>query len=614
MAGNAAVRGLSGNASAVSSLTNFGLLEGGNGAAAISEDGSTWNVALVNSGTIRAGTGQSNAIVFGQNAASTSVLELQAGSIIQGNVIASALGANDTLRLGGATNASFDVSSIGATAQYRNFDTFQKSGTSTWTLTGAGTAVTNWNIQQGTLQVGDGTATGSIIGNVTDNGVLAFNRSDASTFNGVISGAGSVTQVGGGTLILTGANTYGGGTTISAGTLQLGGGTATGSIIGNVIDNGILAFNRSDTSTFNGSISGTGSVTQLGGGTTILTGANTYSGGTAINGGVLRVSSDANLGAGAGALSFNGGALQTTADISSARAVSLVGAGGFITDAGTTLTLSTAVSGAGSLAKDGAGTLALAADNSYTGGTSINAGVLQVGAGGTAGSISGGDVLDNATLAFNRSNMLAVAAAISGTGAVDQIGSGTTILTANNSYTGGTTIDAGTLQLGNGGTSGSVTGAVTNNATLAINRSDTFTVAAAISGTGAVNQIGSGTTILTADNTYTGGTTIAAGTLQVGDGGTLGSLTGDVTNNGTLVFNRADALPFAGVITGSGILRQGGAGMTTLSAAGSNASTLDVQQGTLEVASGASLSAATTNVAAGATLTQQRYVYGHHEQ
>ena len=94
----------------------------------------------------------------------------------------------------------------------------------------------------------------------------------------MISGAGSVVQAGTGTTILTAANTYSGGTTIAAGTLQLGNSGTTGSIVGDVLDNGTLAFERSDSVTFPGVISGAGSVIQAGTGTTILTAANTYSG------------------------------------------------------------------------------------------------------------------------------------------------------------------------------------------------------------------------------------------------------------------------------------------------------------------------------------------------
>jgi outer membrane autotransporter protein len=106
----------------------------------------------------------------------------------------------------------------------------------------------------------------------------------------VISGAGSVQQNGPGTTILTGTNTYTGGTTISAGTLQLGNGGTTGSITGNVIDNGVLAFNRSDSVTFNEVISGQGTLVKQGGGTLTLTGMSTeFTGPATVNDGSLIV-------------------------------------------------------------------------------------------------------------------------------------------------------------------------------------------------------------------------------------------------------------------------------------------------------------------------------------
>ncbi|WP_245295167.1 autotransporter-associated beta strand repeat-containing protein [Manganibacter manganicus] len=249
-------------------------------------------------------------------------------------------------------------------------------------------------------------------------------------------------------------------------------------------------------------------------GTLILTAANSYTGDTAIKGGTLSVSSDANLGAAGGALSLDGGTLQTTADLTTNRMVTFDGDGALLTDAGTTLTLDNTVSGSGALTKDGAGTLILAADGSYTGGTAITAGTLQLGDGGTGG-VVGGDVVNDGTLAFNRSDSVAFGGMISGSGSVTQIGTGTTILTADNSYTGGTTIAGGTLQLGNGGTSGSIAGDVVNDGALAFNRSDELTFDGLISGSGSVDQIGTGTAILTAANSYAGATNVDAGTLLI---------------------------------------------------------------------------------------------------
>src|SRR5262249_45363331 len=161
--------------------------------------------------------------------------------------------------------------------------------------------------------------------------------------------------------------------------------------------------------------------------------------------------------------------------------------------------------------------------------------------GGTTGSVAG-NIVNNAALTFNRSNALTYAGVLSGTGTVTQRGTGTLTLSGDSTYTGGTTISAGTLQLGNAGTTGSVTGNIVNNAALTFNRSNALTYAGVVSGTGTVTQSGTGTLTLSGANTYTGGTTISAGTLQLGNGGTTGSVAGNIVDNAALVFNRSDTL------------------------------------------------------------------------
>jgi fibronectin-binding autotransporter adhesin len=122
--------------------------------------------------------------------------------------------------------------------------------------------------------------------------IITFNRPDDFTFPGNIVGDGSLTHGGPGTLTLTGANTYTNGTTINIGTLQVGAGGTSGSTgTGNITDNSVLVFNRSDNVTFTKVISGGGSVVQLGSGTLTLF-TNSYSGTTTVSNGTLVINGD----------------------------------------------------------------------------------------------------------------------------------------------------------------------------------------------------------------------------------------------------------------------------------------------------------------------------------
>ncbi|WP_189510107.1 MULTISPECIES: autotransporter outer membrane beta-barrel domain-containing protein [unclassified Mesorhizobium] len=466
------------------SITNTGAIEGGTGGAGIQANRATIGLNIINSGTIRAGTGQANAIQLLAGATTgTITLELQAGSMIEGNVVGNATATTDTLRFGGSTDSTFDVSAIGPTGQYQNFDVFEKTGTSTWTLAGTGTAVTNWTISQGTLQLGNGGTTGSILGNVINNGTLAFDRSDTYTYVGVISGSGAVSQIGTGT--------------------------------------------------------------------TVLSGASSYSGGTTIERGVLSVAADTNLGDAAGGLTFNGGVLQVTGQsyTGTARAINWgpLGGGFDIADAANAFTVSQAITGGGALTKLGAGTLILTGDNDYGNGlpvsTTISASTLQLGNGGTTGSITG-NVANNGTLIFDRSNDMALSGAISGSGAVVQQGTGSTTLAGTNTYSGGTTISAGTL-IGQAASFG--TGNILDNAALVFDQPVDANFAAIIDGTGTLTKKGTGNLNLTGINTLSGATTIEAGKLSVN---------GSLANSAVTILN-------GGALGGNGMV-----GSTTLQAGG----------------------------------------------
>jgi len=460
-----------------------------------------------------------------------------------------------------------------------------KSGVGTLILGGNNTYSGTTTINGGTIIVGNG-ATGTLGGgDVVNNGALAFNRSNTFTLANNISGTGGLTDNGFGLLIITGTNSYSGQTVSNGGSIQIGAGGTSGSLgTGDVVLGGLanLTFNRSDNITFGGNITGNGGVMQSGSGALILTGNNTYNGGTTIAAGTLQVG--------------NGGASGTLGSSG------IVDNGALVFNRSDIFTVINSISGNGSLTQAGTGTLILNSSNTYNGTTTIKSGgTLQVGPGGTNGTLGSGNVVDNGTLNFNHIDSISISNIVSGSGGLGQIGIGTLTLTSANTYTGGTTINSGaTLQIGNGGNTGSIVGNVANSGILIVNRSDNIAFGGAISGSGSLTKIATGTLTITGANTYTGGTTISGGTLQIGNNGTSGSLVGSVVDNATLVFNRSDNIAFAGIISGTGSITKLGAGNLTLSGVNTFSGATTVSAGTLSVTG--AIASSSVSVASGATL------------
>ncbi|MGE8658230.1 MAG: autotransporter domain-containing protein [Achromobacter sp.] len=834
--------GIAFRAGQAATLTNAGLIQGGEGGPynannyTASQPGvgvsgaASGNITIVNAGTIAPGAPgirslPANAIeLFG----SGNRLELWQGSNITGNVVVAPGGGNNVLALGGAGDSSFFITQVGPDQSYRGFDTFEKTGASTWTLTGSGNQ--DWDVKQGGLT---GTSE-SIAGNVRfasgANGTLTFDQGASGTYGGTISGDGALVKKGRADLVLTGTNTFTGGTTVSDGALVLGTRDKAGSVVGAIDTSGRLEIHNVD----NSGISRINIASGVG---------SAYFYGNANAGGALLVNNNLlgfyeNSSAGHADLR-NYGTLQFITNSSAADArisnysriiflgnadggrATLFNAPGAVVDfgysagpardgklsvgslagdgifylGGNELTITSddnqpALSGivadggnaprtGGSLVKAGSGTLTMQGINTYTGATTVRAGVLVAGAGDALRASSGvkvenGGVFDiggldvtikgltgdgivtnrgttHRTLTINgaQDSLFSGTLADSSTASLSltKQGAGTLTLTRSNDFAGAqrgeqghVSIYQGAVQLGDGATRSvynvggdlivyqegalSIKGKTTVNvgrhvgfasyygvgATLSIEANDsgpsltadrliidpgatlnltgingplerdkvlidtrieiqndfthiniggfggavdylslstrksrderqylatygltwaarnsgahgTFTLADAANrftvgadladqtanaATGwngkSLTKAGAGTLILTGANRYTGGTTIAGGTLQLGDGGDRGSITGNVANQGTLAFNRSDNVTFGGDISGAGALRHLGSGTTILTGANAYLGGTTVDAGTLRAGGAGAFVAGTAYTVNGGTL------------
>lgn len=216
---------------------------------------------------------------------------------------------------------------------------------------------------------------------------------------------------------------------------------------------------------------------------------------------------------------------------------------GTVDGASYTATIDSVIRGTGGLNKGDLGTLILTGDNTYSGGTTITSGTLQVAGDTNLGAADTGITFNGGTLkygeAFNTARQVtleygggtfdtnghdvSLLTEVEGNGQLTKTGKGSLTLTLDNTYTGGTTIEQGVLQLGNGGDIGSIQGDVVDNGVLNVNRGDTLALTGNISGKGQLHQTGSGITELQGENSYSGATLIANGVLQAGNTNTLSS-------------------------------------------------------------------------------------------
>ena len=351
-------------------------------------------------------------------------------------------------------------------------------------------------------------------------------------FTGVISGAGGVTASA--SVLFQGANTYTGGTNIgSNGNLQIGG--TTGAIVGPVSNAGALTFLHSNAITFAGAISGGGLVAQGGTGVLTLTGNSTYTGGTTIANGKISINNGNALGTGPVNL-YAGTELTTTGTVTLANPINF--------DIGGSSTLSTSGTLSVKYLSMGLGT-----NSTVIFGSAGHTGTIAVPSG--TGNIDTSTKIEVAFGTLRNDFGLGVYTSNAASTTVDASG---TLAANDNSMTVKNLLGAGKVTLG------------TKATTLLTVGGGYFT--GPISGAGGLSLSASGSLILTGANTYTGNTQIGAGgDLQIGLGGTTGSITGNVTSSGAnsgLIFDRSNAMTFAGIISGSTIVYQNGTGVVTL--------------------------------------------------
>ena len=489
-----------------------------------------------------------------------------------------------TLTLGGLGNTSYAGTIAGTGGLI-------KLGTGVQTLSGNNTFSGGVALNAGGLLLGNAGALGTgalfVGGSATLDGTsglalanavnlgsgtsLNLLGNQALTLNGVIGGTGGLLKNGATTLTLNGANTFAGGIALDAGGLMLGNGSALGTgalnvggavtldansalSVGNSINLGTgssLNVLGGQPLALGGVIAGNGGLMKSGASTLTLTGANTYTGGTAIHAGTLAIGSGGRLAAtgavyliGAGAtLDISLGGDQTVGALSGGTGTTVVLGSSTLTfgDA-TNQTLVGTISGSGGLVKQGAGTQTLIAANTYTGSTTVSGGTLAL--------VSSGSL--SASTALN-------------------VGVGATfdISAKSSTQTVGSLAGAGTLKLGS------------NSLNIGADHSST-TFSGSIDGTGGLTKTGTGTLTLAGGNNFSGYTAVNGGGLVMASGSSLASSQVTVASGASL--GGSGSLSGHVTVTSGATLAPGASNGTGSLTVGS----LDMAQGsTLAVALGA---------------------------
>lgn len=621
--------------------------------------------------TITAGVRLNDTLVVTNSSANA--LTISGGIIGSGGLTKSGAG---TLILGGGNSYTGATTITSGTLQVTRSDALPGSAL---TMSGGALDLTGVSASAGAFSASAGVSlTG---GSLTATSYAFSNAADTATVGSILAGSGGLTKTGAGNLALNAANTYTGATTVSGGgTLTLGVANAiasTGTLTmtgGSLVLGGtqsLAQFNATNVAVGSGTIAasngfsftvdsglntlatvlaGTGTFGKSGAGTLLLTGNNTLSGTHTINAGTLALGSSNRIADGAsvtlaGGTFDLGGFAETITNFNATGAGTITGgtlttSGSFGFSNGTgTVTVEAVLAGSGrTLTKSGNGTLLLNAANTYTGLTTVSGGTLALGASeriGDASSItlSGGSLelggytetvtnftassagtVTAGTLAVttgtfgvsNASGTVQIDAALAGAGKnLTKSGPGTLILGGVNTYSGTTTLSAGTLQLGrsealdnasslaiSGGTMSLggftetvanflVNGAATvNNGTLTstsgysvTNGSGIVQIDAILAGSVNLTKSGAGTLILGGVNTYTGTTSIQGGTLQLGSAGNLASTSTVDLIGGTFNLNSRSQTLDAFTITGSGTVTAGtlSAGSYTVNATAASA-------------------------------------------